>query len=129
MRRVLSAVAVAVLAVSALGAASATAGAAPASVLATAVAVAGPTIEVTGRSFAFVPNRITVPAGQRVTIVFHSTDVFHDLVVQGVGRVVKANGTKTRRGTLLIRKPGTYKFWCSVRGHRSGGMKGTIVAQ
>jgi plastocyanin len=85
------------------------------------------TIRVDGRSFAFEPNTITISAGERVKIVYRSLDVYHDLVVQGIGRVVKANGGKTRRGTLTITEPGTYKFWCSVRGHRSGGMKGTIT--
>jgi plastocyanin len=89
----------------------------------------GRTIRIDGKSFAFIPNRIIIRAGERVTIVYHSLDGFHDLVVQGVGRVVKANGGQTRRGTLTIAKPGTYKFWCSVRGHRSAGMKGTIVVQ
>jgi plastocyanin len=92
-------------------------------------AAAGRTIKIDGKSFEFLPNRITITAGERVTIVYHSLDGFHDLVVKGVGRVVKANGGQTRRGKLMIAKPGTYKFWCSVRGHRSAGMVGKIVVQ
>jgi plastocyanin len=90
---------------------------------------AGRTIRIDGKSFAFLPDSITLHAGERVTIVYRSLDGFHDLVVKGVGRVVKANGGQTRRGTLMIAKPGTYKFWCSVRGHRSAGMVGRIVVQ
>jgi plastocyanin len=92
-------------------------------------AAAGRTIKIDGKSFAFLPDTITIRAGERVTIVYHSLDGFHDLVVKGVGRVVKANGGQTRRGKLMIPKPGTYKFWCSVRGHRSAGMVGKIVVQ
>jgi plastocyanin len=92
-------------------------------------AAAGRTIKVDGKSFEFLPNTITIHAGERVTIVYHSLDGFHDLVVKGIGRVVKANGGQTRRGKLMISKPGTYKFWCSVRGHRSAGMVGRIVVQ
>ena len=92
-------------------------------------AAAGRAIRIDGKSFAFLPNTITIHAGERVTIVYHSLDGFHDIVVKGVGRVVKAGGGQTRRGKLMIAKPGTYKFWCSVRGHRSAGMVGKIVVQ
>jgi plastocyanin len=122
MRRMLIALASVALVLSAL------------TIPATAVAsqptgAAGRTIRIDGKSFAFLPDTITIRAGERVTIVYHSLDGYHDLVVKGVGRVVKANGGQTRRGKLMIAKPGTYKFWCSVRGHRSAGMKGTIIVQ
>jgi len=55
--------------------------------------------------------------------------VLHDFVVQGVGRVVSAKAGKTRRGSLMMAKPGKYKFWCSVRGHRAAGMVGTITVR
>jgi uncharacterized cupredoxin-like copper-binding protein len=35
-------------------------------------------------------------------------------------------GTKTLKLTL---KAGTYKFFCSVPGHRQGGMEGTLTVQ
>jgi plastocyanin len=122
MRRILIAIACVAVVVSAF--------ATPAvAVTSRRTATAGTTIKIDGKSFAFLPNTITIHAGERVTIVYHSLDGFHDLVVKGVGRVVKANGGQTRRGKLMIAKPGTYKFWCSVRGHRSAGMVGKIVVQ
>ena len=27
----------------------------------------------------------------------------------------------------MIDKPGTYKFWCTITGHKAGGMVGTIT--
>jgi plastocyanin len=77
----------------------------------------------------FTPKVITVGAGEDVTIVLTSGDVFHDFMVQGKGHVVGAKANKTRKGGLRIDRPGTYKFWCSVKDHRPAGMKGTIVVQ
>lgn len=86
-------------------------------------------IAVSAKSFEFTPDEITIQAGEDVTIVLTSADVFHDFMVKGEGHVVGAKRGKTRRGGLRIDEPGTYKIWCSVSGHRSAGMKGTIVVQ
>ena len=77
----------------------------------------------------FVPKRITIAASEDVTIALTSEDVFHDFVVRGKGHIVGAKAGKTRSGGLRIDEPGTYKFWCSVTGHRAAGMKGTIVVR
>ena len=84
-------------------------------------------IKVAGTAFKFAPKQITIQAGEDVAIVLSSKDVFHDFMVQGVGHVVGAKKGRTRSGGLMIDEPGTYKFWCSISGHRSAGMKGTIV--
>jgi cytochrome c oxidase subunit 2 len=86
-------------------------------------------IKVKATSFRFAPKQITVQAGEDVAIVFTSKDVFHDFMVQSNGHVVGAKKGKTAKGGLMIDEPGTYKFWCSVPGHRGAGMKGTIVVQ
>jgi cytochrome c oxidase subunit 2 len=86
-------------------------------------------IRVTATSFKFKPKTIAIQAGEDVTIVLTSKDVFHDFMVQGLGHVVGAKTGKTRQGGLMIDEPGTYRFWCSVTGHRGAGMKGTIVVE
>lgn len=86
-------------------------------------------IKVTANRFRFKPNQITVAAGEDVTIVLSSTDLFHDFIVKSEGHIVGAKAKKTKKGGLRIDEPGTYKFWCSVEGHRAAGMKGTIVVQ
>lgn len=86
-------------------------------------------IKVKATSFRFAPKQIKVQAGEDVTIVLTSKDVFHDFMVQGIGHVVGAKKDKTAKGGLMIDTPGTYRFWCSVSGHRGAGMKGTIVVQ
>ena len=86
-------------------------------------------IKVTAGRFRFTPKEITIAAGEDVTIVMKSTDLFHDFVVKGTGHVVGAKRKKTAMGGLRIDEPGTYKFWCSVKGHRAAGMKGTLVVE
>jgi plastocyanin len=93
------------------------------------VVAGAPRIKVKAASFKFAPKQITLQAGEDVTIVLTSKDVFHDFMVQGLGHVVGAKKGKTAKGGLMIDTPGTYKFWCSVSGHRGAGMKGTIVVQ
>jgi plastocyanin len=86
-------------------------------------------IPVEGTSFKFKPKVIHVQAGEDVTIVLHSKDVVHDLVVKGEGHIVSAKRGKTKKGGLMIDEPGTYKFWCSVQNHKSSGMRGKIIVE
>lgn len=87
-------------------------------------------IKVDATSFSFRPQRITIHAGENVAIALHSDDIFHDFVVDRmVGHVVGVDGDATARGGLRIDRPGTYTFYCSVPGHRSAGMEGTIVVR
>ena len=86
-------------------------------------------IKVTARSFSYKPKRITIDADEDVTIVMKSTDIFHDLKVKGEGHIVGAEAGQTKKGGLRIDEPGTYKYWCTVPGHRSAGMTGKIVVE
>jgi plastocyanin len=86
-------------------------------------------IEVAAGRFRYTPNEITVAAGEDVTIVLSSSDMFHDFFVKSEGHIVGAKANKSKKGGLALDEPGTYKFWCTVEGHRTAGMKGTIVVQ
>jgi len=55
----------------------------------------------------------------------------HDIAIEGngveeKGEVVQGGGTSTLKADL---KPGDYTFYCSVPGHREGGMQGKIVVK
>lgn len=79
----------------------------------------------------FSPSTLTAKAGS-VTIAFtNSAPLGHNLTIQQgtSGAVIGATptfqgGTKTLKVQL---KPGTYTFFCSVPGHRDGGMQGTLT--
>ena len=78
----------------------------------------------------FDKSSLTASAGT-VTISFtNSAPLAHNLTVaSSSGQVVGA--TPTFQGgskTLSLKlQPGTYTFYCSVPGHRQGGMQGTLV--
>jgi len=75
---------------------------------------------------------LTAKAGA-VTIAFaNMAPLAHNVTVaSSSGAVVGATptfqgGTKTLSLNL---KPGTYKFYCTVPGHRAAGMEGTLTVQ
>jgi plastocyanin len=78
---------------------------------------------------AYEPKQLNAKAG-KVTIDFaNASPIEHDVAVaQGssiVGQTpVFSGGAKTLSLNL---KPGTYKFFCTVPGHRQAGMEGTLT--
>jgi len=86
-------------------------------------------IKVKAGRFRYKPKTITIATGEDVTIAMKSTDLFHDFVVKGIGHVVGAERKKTGKGGLRIDESGTYKYWCSVPGHKAAGMKGKIIVE
>jgi plastocyanin len=80
----------------------------------------------------FDTTSLTAKAG-KVSLAFtNASSLEHNLTVaSSSGQVVGATptfsgGSKTVSLTL---KPGTYKFYCSVPGHRQAGMEGTLTVQ
>ena len=69
----------------------------------------------------------------KVTIDFKNmSEVGHNVTVESsAGSTVGATPTiqGTSKTLSLDLKPGTYKFFCSVPGHRQGGMEGTITVK
>jgi plastocyanin len=84
-------------------------------------------IAVTADALTFTPKVLQVLAGEDVTIALTSEDVAHDLYVKGVGHVVHAAKGETATGGLRIDRRGAYQFWCTVSGHRAGGMRGILT--
>src|SRR5688572_24444132 len=81
-----------------------------------------PELQVTGDSLSFEPDELDVPAG-RFNVALTSGDQFHDFVIDGVDGIVEANAGDTEAAGFRINKPGDYTFYCSVPGHRQGGME------
>lgn len=76
----------------------------------------------------FMTPRLTARAG-RVTIDFsNSSPLAHNLTVAQGAKVLGATPTfqGASKALTLSLKPGAYKFFCTVPGHRQAGMEGTL---
>jgi plastocyanin len=85
-----------------------------------------PELAVTGDNLSFEPDELAVPAGE-FNVTLTSEDQFHDFVIEDVDGVVEASGGETETAGFEITEPGEYTFYCSVPGHRQGGMEGTLT--
>jgi uncharacterized cupredoxin-like copper-binding protein len=111
--------------------------------LATAVAPAGAGKPIAAKSgkldipadpngqLAYVTKKATAPAGPLEIESKNDASIPHDIAIQGNGvsghgKVVKGGAVSSFKVTL---KPGDYKFFCTVPGHREGGMEGTLTVK
>jgi plastocyanin len=84
-----------------------------------------------GGELRFDRSSLEAPAG-RVTIVMDNpSSVPHNVSIEGrgvdeEGETVGEGGRSTVRAEL---RPGEYDFYCSVSGHRQGGMEGTLTVR
>jgi plastocyanin len=81
---------------------------------------------------AYSTKSLTANAG-KVSIDFtNMAPLSHNVTVEGAGGKI-LGATPTFQGaskTLTLQlKPGTYKFFCSVPGHRMAGMEGTLTVK
>jgi len=86
-------------------------------------------IRVQASNFEFSPDRLSVKVGEEVAFRLQSNDSSHDFAVDGLGRVAEVGGGETTTARLRIDDPGTYTYFCTVPGHRDGGMEGTIAVR
>jgi plastocyanin len=79
----------------------------------------------------FGRDRLETTAGTRTLELTNTAALPHNIGVVGqgvdvVGPTVPRGGTS--RVTVQLR-PGRYTFYCSVLGHREGGMEGTLIVR
>jgi plastocyanin len=82
----------------------------------------------------FDKSTLTAPKAGRVTIAFTNTSpLSHNLTVEDPATKRVLGHTETFQGATkflkLDLKAGTYKYFCSVPGHRMAGMEGTLVVK
>jgi plastocyanin len=84
---------------------------------------------VEGSPFKFSPAAITVNQGDRVKVVFKNLQGMHDFVIDELN--VKTEILKTPNAEETVEfvadKKGTFKYYCSVPGHRAQGMEGILT--
>lgn len=109
-----------------------------------------PAVRVTAENMKFTPDRIQLPAGERVIITLQNADgVEHDLQVDGLKVAAldemdlpgehegadsstlalhtRPNGTA--RLTFRTEQKGAFDFYCTIPGHREAGMVGKLTVQ
>jgi plastocyanin len=84
-----------------------------------------------GGGLSYKVANATAPAGKLEIDSRNDASIGHDIAIEGngvaaKGAVVQGGGTSKVSVTL---KPGTYTFYCSVPGHREGGMEGKLVVR
>jgi mono/diheme cytochrome c family protein len=79
---------------------------------------------------AYITKQATAPAGKLEIESKNDAGIPHDIALEGgvtgKGAVVQDGGVSKFSVTL---KPGKYAFYCSVAGHREGGMEGTLTVK
>lgn len=88
-----------------------------------------PDIEVVADALSFDPARLELVAGEPFNLTLASQDTFHDLVIDEVDLHLSAERDDTSTGGLDGLEPGTYIAYCSVPGHREGGMELEVVVE
>jgi plastocyanin len=84
-----------------------------------------------GGELSFDTQTLEAPAGQVTMEMENPSSVPHNVSIEGrgvdeEGRTVEQGGTSTVTADL---RPGEYDFYCSVPGHREGGMEGTLTVR
>ncbi|HWI08056.1 MAG TPA: c-type cytochrome [Solirubrobacteraceae bacterium] len=80
---------------------------------------------------AYVTKEATAPAGPLTIESKNDASIPHDIAIEGngatgKGEVVQDGGVSRFMVTL---KPGEYQYYCTVAGHREGGMEGTLTVK
>jgi len=111
--------------------------------LATAVAAAGAGKPIAAKNgkleipadpngqLAYATKKATAPAGPLEISSKNDASIPHDIALEGggasgKGETVQGGGVSKFKVTL---KSGEYQFYCTVAGHREGGMEGTLTVK
>jgi plastocyanin len=83
-------------------------------------------VSLSARNIEYSTSRLTVASGT-ATVRFTNHDLFwHTFSVEGLDVDLKVP-VGGQRDVTFAASPGTYTFYCSIPGHRTAGMEGTIV--
>src|SRR5919198_1512268 len=84
-----------------------------------------------GGKLRFNTSSLDAKAGKVTIVLSNPSSLSHNVSLEGQGvdqegETVGQGGTSRVSVTL---KPGTYTYYCSVPGHRQGGMEGTLTVK
>jgi uncharacterized cupredoxin-like copper-binding protein len=84
-----------------------------------------------GGQLKFDKTALSAKAGNVTITLTNPSPVQHAIAVDGNGasKVGSTVGTGGKSTITVSLKPGTYKFYCPVDGHRAAGMEGTLTVK
>lgn len=84
---------------------------------------------VRGFNYGFSPKTITVKQGETVKLNLVSEDSPHTFTIDELS--VNQQFTYGKDATVMFTasEKGTFQFYCSVPGHKEGGMIGTLIVE
>jgi plastocyanin len=88
-------------------------------------------VTVVATEFAFDPADFSLPADTDTDLTLENAGVVeHDIVVEDLDDqlLVFANAGQTVTETVNL-PAGSYTFYCSIPGHRAGGMEGALTVE
>jgi nitrite reductase (NO-forming) len=86
------------------------------------------TLTVTATEFSFDPEILEVPAGTPVTITLINNGVVeHDITIDELDFHLLANPGETVSATITV-PAGVYHVYCDIPGHHEAGMMATLIA-
>lgn len=81
-----------------------------------------------GGALKFDKSSLEAPAGMVMIELTNDSSLPHNVAIEGNGVNEESETVTGDSTTLMVElEPGTYTFYCSVPGHREGGMEGTLT--
>ena len=96
-----------------------------------ALSTAGP-VKIVLSQNSYRPSTVAVRAGEALLLSLENPDGEpHDLNLLGLPEPIHLflNGHKTIASSVTVPRSGTYRFFCSLGGHRAAGMEGEVVVK
>jgi plastocyanin len=84
-----------------------------------------------GGELAFDTDSLEAAPGEVALVMENPSQIPHNVSIEGEG-VDEEGETVEQGGTSIVAaefEPGKYVFYCSVTGHREGGMEGTLTVR
>lgn len=85
-------------------------------------------VTLVAKEFEFAPADISVASSDFTVELKNEGAVEHDFSIEGTDVKIFAKAAEAITGEVEL-GPGTYTFFCSIPGHREGGMEGTLTVE
>ena len=82
---------------------------------------------IKGFNYGYSPKEITVKEGETVRVRLVSDDSPHTFTISELGVNQEFTWGKDTDISFIASKKGKFQFYCTVPGHKEGGMVGTLT--